>query len=109
VAGVQEEVARDDRRVVARVPQDLGERRVRGVEATSPSRSGVLEGRRDVISVVKLGSVRRGGLRALEQDSFRGEGVEVRRRRPLPAVGAEVVGAQRVDADEEEVRALAGL
>src|SRR5262249_29712571 len=44
-----------------------------------------------------------GGVGVLEDDALAGQGVDVRRRRTREAVGAEMVGPQGIDADQEDV------
>src|SRR6185503_15965327 len=83
-----------------------------GAVAVPPQRLG--EGRRrrgarlDGVEAGEHGEVRRPRPwrlrdRPLEENSFAREGVEVRARRTPIAVGAEVVGTQGVEADEDDV------
>jgi hypothetical protein len=105
VLGAQHEVADDRGRGVAGVRERLREQRSARVERLQQIAHAVLvriETREDARH-------RRRGLRARalgvrEEETLRGEAIEVRGRRPRVPVAAEVIRAQRVDRDQEHVR-----
>jgi hypothetical protein len=108
--GIERERGDERRRAVAGAGQPLGEREVAGLEREVAVGPHPVSGRVEPCEQARVRGQgdRRGGERPIEANAARGQGVDLGRARRGVAVGADPIGARRVERDEDEVEPRAG-